>query len=100
MFWPSMNQSRSRTQSCSNLLATLGPCLFDLLQAHFSVAEFSTDRPTEEAILIKHMDFSHIGRVVSDQKLFLDKGRQVDVHVAMVLKVNPILLDPTRLCHR
>ncbi len=96
----SIDQSRSRIESCSNLLATLGPRLFDLFQAHFSVAEFGTDRTTEEAILIEHMDLSHVRRVVSDQNLFLDKGRQVDIHVTMALEMNAILLDPARLGHR
>jgi hypothetical protein len=58
----SIDQSRPRTESCSNLLATLGPRLFDLFQAHFSVAEFGTDRTAEEAILIENMYLSHVGR--------------------------------------
>ena len=96
----SIDESRSRIESCSNLLVTLGPRLFDLFQAHFSVAEFGTNRPTEEAILIEHMDLPEVSRVVSNENLFLDEGRQGDVHVAMALKMNAILLDPARLCYR
>ena len=69
----------SRTESCSNLLAALRPCLLDLFQTHFPVAEFGTDRTTKETILVEHMDLSQVSRVVLYQHLFFDKGRQGDI---------------------
>lgn len=87
----------SRFQLCSNLLAALCSRLLDLFQGHFPIAEFSTDRAAEEAVLVKHMSFTHVSRVESDQNLFLDKGRQGDVHVAVILEMNAILLDPACL---
>ena len=58
----SIDHDLPRTQFCANLLATLGPRLFDLFQAHFAVSEFGTDRTTEEVILKEHMDLSHVRR--------------------------------------
>ena len=94
-----IQQGSSRIQPCSNLLATLRSSLLDLFQAHFAVAQFGRDRTREETLLGEDRYLSQIGRVVSYQNIFFDKGSQIDVQRAMALKMNPILLDLARRGH-
>src|SRR5579859_4262802 len=88
-----MNQGLSRFQFGSNLLATFCSRLLDLFQGHFAIAEFSAHRTAKETVLIEHMDFSEVSRVESNDNLFLDEGCERNIHVAMVLEMNAVLLD-------
>jgi hypothetical protein len=51
-----------------------------------SLAEFSIDCTTEKAILGKHMNFAHIGWVISNQNLFLDKRSEEEASARPILR--------------
>src|SRR5690242_13104450 len=86
-------------KSSPDLFAALTSRLFDLLQAHGLSRKLLANSTTQKAVLIKHMNYRHVSRVVANEDLFFDIGSQSRVDIALSLKADAILLHPARLGH-
>lgn len=72
----------------------------DLFQTDGLARKLLTHGPTEKALLVIDTDFGHIPRVIADENVLADVGRQRGVDIAQGLESEPILLHATGLRDR
>src|SRR6266567_2308578 len=96
----SIHHCRSCRESIANLFATKRSRLLNLFQTHRLSCQLLTNRTAHKPLLMEDSDFSKVSRVVSDHDLLFDVACERGVHVAVSLKANTVLLDPTRFRER
>ena len=92
-----VDQGLTHGELLAELAGAPAPCTDDVFETDGLARELLTHGPTEKALLVIDTDFGHIPRVIADEDVLSDVGRQRGVDIAQGLESEPILLHATGL---